>query len=321
MKKIVITLCILIGFSSLYAQQPSYSPSTLKTITLTGKVIDNETKQPLEYATIVLTPVKGKQVTGGITDANGEFEINIRPGTYNISIEFISFKTKYFNNKELTKSEDLGTIALEVNAETLDEVEVIAEKSTVEIRLDKKIYNVGKDMTVKGGTASDVLDNVPSVTVDVEGNVSLRGNENVRILVNGKPSGLVGLSGTDALRQLPAEAIEKVEVITSPSARYDAEGTAGILNIVLRKGKASGLNGSVSTTVGDPANYGVSANINYRTKKANFFTNTGYSYRESPGNSYNNVTYLNSDGSVDYYRFDDREYDRERNRCNTRFGV
>jgi len=321
-KNLTVLICVLL-FQYTIAQQKENHPldNSVAKITLTGKVIEAESNQPLEYATIVLAPTNGKSVTGGITDSNGQFSIVAPKGIYNISVEFISFKTKYYKNKELTKNEDLGTIILEMDAESLDEVEVIAEKSTVEIRLDKKIYNVGKDMTVKGGTASDVLDNVPSVTVDVEGNVSLRGNENVRILVNGKPSGLVGLSGTDALRQLPAEAIEKVEVITSPSARYDAEGTAGILNIVLRKGKASGFNGSVTTTVGHPANYGVSANLNYRTKKINLFTNTGYSYRESPGNSFTDVTYLNEDGSIKDYRNEDRDYDRERNRFNTRFGL
>ena len=141
---------------------------------------------------------------------------------------------------------------MEIDFQSLDEVEIIAERTTVEIKLDKKIYNVGKDLTVRGGTVSDVLDNVPSVSVDVEGNVSLRGNDDVRILINGKPSGLVGLNSTEALRQLPAESIERVEVITSPSARYDAEGTAGILNIILRRSKLQGLNGAITLNSGFP---------------------------------------------------------------------
>jgi outer membrane receptor for ferrienterochelin and colicin len=144
----------------------------------------------------------------------------------------------------------------------LDEIFVTAEKSTIDIRLDKKIYTIGNDMTVKGGTASDVLDNVPSVNIDSEGTISLRGSESVRILIDGKPSALVGLNGADALKQLPSDAIEKVEVITSPSARYDSEGTAGILNIILRKGKTSGFNGSVNTTIGNPKNYQTALNLN-----------------------------------------------------------
>lgn len=137
-----------------------------------------------------------------------------------------------------------------IDSESLDEVVVRAETTEVQIRLDKKIYNIGKDLTTSGATVSDVLNNVPSVTVDVEGVISLRGNENVRVLINGKPSAMVGFGYTNALRQLPADAIDCVEVITSPSARYDAEGTAGILNIILRKEKTLGLNGSFT------ANYG-----------------------------------------------------------------
>jgi len=316
-KIITLLICLILTFNTQAQQRGKQLPQ----VTVSGKVIDQETKQALEYATIIFAPVKGKKITGGITDKNGKFDIQVSKSTYNISVEFISFKTKTIKNKKIDADTNLGTILLEINAQALDEVEIIAEKSTVEIRLDKKIYNVGKDMTVKGGSASDVLDNVPSVSVDVEGNVSLRGNDNVRILVNGKPSGLVGLSGTDALRQLPADAIEKVEVITSPSARYEAEGTAGILNIILRKGKAQGFNGSFSTYAGIPDNFGVSTNLNYRTKKANFFTNTGYSYRNAPGNSFSNVTYFDDLGTINSFRNEEIEYERERKGFNTRVGV
>ncbi|KUO69701.1 MAG: TonB-dependent receptor [Lutibacter sp. BRH_c52] len=317
MKKIVFLFILSIITLSLGAA----NTDPLEKISLTGKVIDKDTKQPLEYATIVIKSLDGKIITGGITDTKGEFNIQVVKGVYDISIEFISFKTKTFKSKEISGNTDLGTITLEVDAQTLNEVVVVAEKSTVEIRLDKKIYNVGKDMTVKGGTASDVLDNVPSVSVDVEGKVSLRGNENVRILINGKPSGLVGMSSTDALRQLPADAIEKVEVITSPSARYDAEGTAGILNIILRKGKANGFNGSVSASAGIPDNYGLAANLNYRTNKANFFGSGGYNYRNAPGNSKSDVTYLNPSGFTPDYRNERREYDRKNDGYNARFGT
>jgi len=326
MKRIIfLIICILVTLSS-KAQysannHTSNKSNLLQQVSITGKVVDKETKQGLEYATIIFTPLNGKQITGGITDEKGNFEIQIAKGNYDVSVEFISFETKTMKNRAFFENTDLGTIYLEINAETLNEVEIIAEKSTVEIRLDKKIYNVGKDMTVKGGSASDVLDNVPSVSVDVEGNVSLRGNENVRILINGKPSGLVGLSGTDALRQLPADAIEKVEVVTSPSARYDAEGTAGILNIILRKGKAQGFNGSITTTAGNPSNYGGSVNLNYRTNKINYFASTGYNYRNAPGNSKNHVTYFDNLGNITNYKNEDRVYDRENNHFNTRFGL
>lgn len=308
MKKQLLTLLLIFQFIfNVNAQK----------INITGTVLEAETDEKLEYATIIITPKNNDKVTGGITNVNGDFDIEIKAGLYDVAIEFLSLETKYFLNKNLTKDTNLGAIKLNQSAEALDEIEIIAEKSTVEIRLDKKIYNVGKDMTVKGGTASDVLDNVPSVTVDVEGTISLRGNESVRILINGKPSGMVG--GTDALRQLPADAIEKVEVITSPSARYDAEGTAGIINIILRKGKALGFNGTLNFNAANPTGYGISTNLNLRGKKFNFFTSTGFSYSDSPGNAYYENEYLQV--STNPFQIENRIYERERKNFNTRFGV
>ena len=271
--------------------------NTIKNITVTGKVIDKDTKQPLEYATVAFFSKKeNKIIDGGITDSNGNFSIKIEDGVYDISVEYISYKKGTISNKKLTSDINLGTIYLEIDFASLGEVEIIAERTTVEIKLDKKIYNVGKDLTVKGGTVSDVLDNIPSVTVDPEGNVALRGNDNVRILINGKPSGLVGLNSTDALRQLPADAIERVEVITSPSARYEAEGTAGILNIILRRSKMQGMNGAITSNIGYPKTAGISGNLNYRTGNINFFNTTAYNYFTNLGN-YSNFTRFKSTGN------------------------
>lgn len=315
MKRTLLLLVFVLCNSLVFAQRP-----TAPQVTISGTIVDQKTNEPLEYATVVLKNLKTNKVNGGITDENGKFTIRTPKGTYDVSFEFISFKTKKIPAKALTQNFNFGTIKLTEDSETLDEISIVAEKSTVEIRLDKRIYNVGKDMTVKGGTASDVLDNVPSVNVDVEGNVSLRGNENVRILIDGKPSALVGISGTDALRQLPADAIERVEVITSPSARYDAEGTAGILNIILRKGKITGFNGSLNVNVGDPAQLRVSPSLNFRTKKLNFFTNFGYNYRKGPGNSYTEVKTFDN-GLLDELRIEDREFERKSSSFNGNFGL
>ncbi len=325
MRYLFITLFLLFVVSSIPAQQrenPNNSDQkrNLTLFEVSGKVYEKESKQALEYATIVLKSTKNDQIFGGITDTKGKFNIEVPEGIYNITIEFLSFKTKSIANKTIEKNTNLGAIYLEEDAEALGEIELIAEKSTVEIRLDKKIYNVGKDMTVKGGTASDVLDNVPSVTVDADGVVSLRGNENVRILINGKPSGLIGINDTEALRQFPADAIQKVEVITSPSARYDAEGTAGILNIILRKGKALGFNGSTTVNAGIPETYGLSANLNYRTKNFNFYNNTGYSYYNSPGYAKYNTEYF-SDSVPSQYVNEDRDYNRNGGNLNINFGI
>jgi len=196
---------------------------------------------------------------------------------------------------------------------------VVGERTTVELRLDKKVYNVGSDLTVKGGSVTDVLDNVPSVTVDVEGNISLRGNESVRILINGKPSALSGLS-PEALQQLPAEAIEKVEVITNPSARYDAEGTAGILNIILKQSKTAGLNGSFSVNAGYPESYGGNVSINLRRDRFNIFTNTSYRNRKGPGNALFEQENFNADGSTASFQDEIRETERNRSGFNTNIG-
>jgi hypothetical protein len=233
MKKNFLLPLFVMAFLVSFGQRPTgQRPSP---VTISGFVFDKETGQPLEYATIILQSVRRPEmVTGGITDLDGKFSVETIPGQYNVRVEYLSYKTYSIDAQTYRSSTDLGTIQLEIDAEQLEDVVVIGERTTVELRLDKKVYNVGQDLTVRGGSVTDVLDNVPSVTVDVEGNISLRGNESVRILINGKPSALSGLS-PQALQQLPAESIERVEVITNPSARYDAEGTAGILNIILKQ--------------------------------------------------------------------------------------
>ncbi|WP_171032325.1 TonB-dependent receptor domain-containing protein [Polaribacter aestuariivivens] len=289
-KKITTLLCCLLIATTFFAQETSKKEN----IKITGTVVDAKTKQPLEYATIILKNTKTNSVSGGITDVKGKFNIETPKANYLISIEFISFKPIKFPAENITQNKNFGTIELSEDTNNLDEIVIVAEKTTVDIRLDKKIFNIGKDLSIRGGNASDVLGNVPSVQVDVEGTVSLRGNENVTILIDGRPSALVGLNGAEALRQIPAEAIEKVEVITSPSSRYDAEGTAGILNIILRKNKLTGFNGSLQLDLGIPERVGTAFNANWRTKKWNLFTNTGFRYNETPGNASTDSDFLSS---------------------------
>ena len=188
---------------------------------VSGIVTDSETSEPLEYATISLEHKRiPDKIFGGVTDENGKFSVDVNPGMYNVKIDYISFIPYSNENLIVRGNTNIGNVPLNIDVSVLDEVEVRAERTQVEIRLDKKIYNVGQDITVKGGNVSDVLANIPSIDVDFEGNISLRGNSNVRILINGKPSGLVGLSGPQGLRSLPSESIEKVEVVTSPSVSY-----------------------------------------------------------------------------------------------------
>ncbi len=319
MKKCFPLITFLIVFAT-YAQRPQGNRKRPNPIVITGTVLDQETNQPLEYATLVLQSVRNPdRITGGITDATGKFSVETFPGKYNVRIEYITYKTQELPEQVFRESTDLGVIKLAVDVEQLEAVEVVGERTTVELRLDKKVYNVGQDLTVKGGSVTDVLDNVPSVSVDVEGNISLRGNESVRILINGKPSALSGLS-PEALQQLPAEAIQKVEVITNPSARYDAEGTAGILNIILKQNKTAGLNGSIGVNVGYPKSYGGNLSLNLRRDRFNFFTNTSYRYRSGPGNALFEQQNFNSDGSTASFQNEVRDYQRQKDGFNTNIG-
>ena len=324
-KNLLIVVLFILSHNYIMGQK------NVNSVLVSGKIIEIETNLPLEYATITFfSKVENKMKGGGITDPDGNFSISIPQGTYDVSVEYFSFENITKLNVNFNQDTNLGTLKMNSDLQALDAVDIIAEKTTVEIKLDKKIYNVGRDLTVRGGSVSDVLDNVPSVSVDIEGNVALRGNGNVRILINGKPSGLVGLNSTDALRQLPADAIEKVEIITSPSARYDAEGTAGILNIILRRSKILGLNGAIIINSGYPNQLGASGNINYRTGDVNVFNNSGYSYRKSPGSSGVETEFFNTeydeDGiliqdSPNTFRNEYRTFERIRKGFNSNTGV
>ena len=267
---------------------------------VSGIVTDSETSEPLEYATISLEHKRiPDKIFGGVTDENGKFSVDVSPGMYNIEIDYISF-TSYSNENLIVRGNtNIGNVPLNLDVSVLDEVEVRAERTQVEIRLDKKIYNVGQDITVKGGNVSDVLANIPSIDVDFEGNISLRGNSNVRILINGKPSGLVGLSGPQGLRSLPSESIEKVEVVTSPSARYSAEGTAGILNIILKKQNLLGFNGNFNVNLGIPKNEGINGTINVRNEKVNLFGTVNLRNSENSGTFFSETNYIRQDLTID----------------------
>lgn len=314
--KKILSLALFLFFSSLIAQ----SKQEPTKITITGKIVEKSSNAPLEYATITFfRPNTAKAAFGGITNAKGEFSIEIIPGTYNVKFEFISFKTIEINDKNLKLSSTLGTVALEDDAKQLETVEVRAEKTTIDIKLDKKVYSVGKDIMVKGGTVSDVLDNIPSVSVDADGAVSLRGNENVRILIDGKPSNAININ--DALKLISADAIDKVEVVTNPSARYDAEGGGGILNIILKKGKNKGLNATFIASVGEPKNTGVSANVNLKSELFNLFSTVGYNDRLNIGKTVINQEKIGSTGQVESFLKERRTNDRSNENININFGI
>lgn len=275
MKKLIVVLMMI--FSSILAAQ-----ETSKTITVSGKVIEKKTAAPLEFATITIqNSSDSKVIAGTLTDDKGNFSIKTTSGNYTVKVEFIGLKSIVLPNINLQNNQTLPTFILEEEATQLETVEVKVEKTTIEHKLDKKVFNVGNDLVSKGGTANDILNNVPSVSVNSNGAVSLRGNSGVRILINGKPSVLTANNG---LEQIPAENIEKVEVITNPSSKYDSEGTAGIINIVLKKNKSKGFGSSVQFTTGIPDNHALGYNANYKNNKINIFSDLRYRYMNFLGN-------------------------------------
>ena len=279
---------------------------------ISGKIIDQSTQQPLEYASVIFqSKTNINYITGEITDENGDFSFEVNPDVYEVKVEYMGFEAMFITERTIDSNWDMGTMQVSSGQEALDDLVIEVERAPVEIRLDKRIYNVGDDDVVRGGTASDVLDNVPSVSVDADGTVSLRGNESVRVLIDGKPSGMASNIG-EALKMLSAESIDQVEVITNPSARYEAEGGAGLINIILKKGKNQGVNGNVSATVSDPFGYNIATTLNYREENFNIFANLSYRDTKTLGNSLNNSQYFDENGNTT--QFVDEFSDRERTR-------
>ncbi|HKJ06444.1 MAG TPA: TonB-dependent receptor, partial [Flavobacteriaceae bacterium] len=299
MKQFILVLCALFTVS-LYAQTPT--PNPLKTGEISGRVIDQVTKQPLPYVTIIVKSVANSITTGGITDDNGEFNIEkITLGEATIDFQFIGYKpvSKKLNFTRANSKLNLGTINLVEEASQLDEVEVVAETSTVTQKIDRKVINVGKDLTSAGTTASELLNNVQSVSVDSQtGNISLRGNENVRVLVDGKPT---NIPASQLLKQIPSTSIKNVELITNPSAKYSPEGMSGIINIVLHKNANLGFNASVNTglTFGEHTRFNGSLDMNLKTGKVNFFANYGLNTGKSE-----NYGYVDRSDNNSYQTFD-----------------
>lgn len=270
---------IKITFVLLFIAIQSTIAQNIETI-ISGKVIEDKTNQPIEYATISLIDSTTKQaITGTITKTDGTFSTVTEANNFYVEISFIGFTTQTFKNLDTkNKKIDLKTIILSEDNQSLDEVVVRAERSQTEFKLDKRVFNVGKDLSSTGASALEVLNNVPSVNVNIEGVVSLRGSQGVQILINGKPSVLASADG-NALGSITADMIEKIEVITNPSAKYDAEGTAGIINIVIKKSEKRGLNGSASINVGIPNSNSIGLSLNKRTEKFNLFSQMGIGKR------------------------------------------
>jgi outer membrane receptor protein involved in Fe transport len=310
--------------SQLLAQIPSdVTPREItNTIKVIGQVVDGIESTGLEFATItIFAKADSTMLGGGLTDVDGKFEVETEIINAFAVIEFIGYNATVIDplteEKNIKKNGliNLGTISLNRSSFELDAIEIRAEKSETQFSLDKRVFNVGKDLANRGGSAIDILDNVPSVTVDIEGTVSLRGSEGVRILIDGKRSGL-----GENLKSIPSNQIDRIEVITNPSARYDAEGMAGIINIILKKDSRKGFNGSFDANGGYPLQSGIGANVNYRKNKINWFAGYGLQYRESPGQG-NLFTILDQPNDTTLITNQTRESDRTSFSNTFRFGL
>lgn len=252
-----------------------------------GVVLDARSNQPIEYATIAVYESAQKQVvTGTVTNIAGEFRITgLQNGNFYVEVSFLGYQSNKIENLEVTDNKrmlNLGQVKLSPAAENLNEVQVVGERKSFEYRIDKKVVNVGKQSTSASMTAIEVLENVPSVKVDIEGNVSLRGSTGFTVLIDGKPS---ILEGSDALRQIPASSIDNIEIITNPSAKYQPDGTAGIINVITKKNKSQGINGQASANVGMYGSYGGDLLLNLRRNKINYSLGADFNDRVFRGES------------------------------------
>ncbi|MBN2172517.1 MAG: TonB-dependent receptor [Bacteroidales bacterium] len=273
---------------------------------LIGKVIDAKINEPMEYSNVVLYSLRDSSiVTGTVTDPHGNFKMeNLRYGRFYAIANFIGYNKKVIENITINPKQqvvDLGIVYLEPAATNLEGVEVVADKQHVEFKIDKKIVNVSQDLVGSTGSAVSILENVPSVQVDIEGNVSLRGTENFQVLVDGKPS---IIQGSDALQQIPASTIDHIEIITNPSAKYDPDGVGGIINVVLKKQKQSGLTGVVNASIATGDKYSTDFVLNYRTSRFNFFAGAEVNsrYFKMEGNSNYETYFEDSTSYQDAFR-------------------
>jgi len=310
MEKLKLLFTILFVAFSLYGMtETSEAPGSQGDIT--GTVLDASDKRPVEYATIALyNQTDDKLISGGISDSEGFFRLKKTPnGTYYLTITFMGYKTLKIADLNLTndtKTLDLGSILLEPNVKEIEGVDVVADQSAISYRIDKKVVNVSQQLTAKSGTAVDILENVPSVKVDIEGNVSLRGSTSFTVLIDGRPT---VLDASDALSQIPASAIENIEIITNPSAKYEPDGTSGIINIITKKNKLNGMSGIINANVGRHGQYGGDATVDFRNDKWHLYFGADYNDREFPGEtsserwtqiSEDSIRYLNADGDFKF---------------------
>jgi outer membrane receptor protein involved in Fe transport len=288
---------------------------------ISGSVV-NKSNQPVPYASVTFSNKANKLFSDAtLTDEKGQYKLDLAPGAYDITVEAIDYQ-KSVINKQITAAGNIGALSIEpeksaTNIKTGDiQGVVITAPSTkpYKVELDKRTYDPSQDIVSKGGNLQDVLANVPSVSVETDGTVSMRGSSNVKFLINGKPSALLGIDdGANALQSIPADQIERIEVITNPSSKFEAGGTAGILNIILKKSKKTGFNGSVTGTLGYLPQTNLNTNLSWRKGNLTWFLNGGGGYRESKNTQRNNATYFNAVNPTDRLKADQESITKSKN--------
>ena len=268
---------------------------------LRGKVVDSK-NVPLEFVNVSLLDASGKLVAGGIVDQTGHFELsNVKNGNYKLKISYVGYETIEKNITVNAKTNDslvrLSTFKMNDDSEILDEVNVVGQKSSMRLEIDKKVFDIGSQASAAGLSASEALETIPSVEVDSEGTISLRGSTSVTVWINGKAQGLTADNRGDILEQMPAESIDRIEVITNPSSKYSAEGSAGIINIILKRDRKAGYYGGVQLNLNNLGGGRTGANINYSSGLLDAYANIGLNRRVNEGGSYSDRDYLDGSGN------------------------
>jgi len=300
-KNISFPLLFVLSVSSIQAHKDHKNKPAMPAIgVLQGVIIDSSTSKPIEYASVSLVDLETNDlVTGGLTNKDGILFIEEIPlGKYAAVIEYIGYEKKEISPINLFPGssgairQNFGKVALNISAVNMSAVQVVGDESTFIQTIDKKIFNVGRDLSSSGGNGSDVLRKVPSVDVDIDGVVSIAGDANVTILIDGKRSGRTGSGRRGEVDNIAASMIEKIEVITNPSAKYDPDGVGGIINIVLKRGSFDGFNGTVSMLQGEYDKQNYNGDLNFRTQNFNLFTNMNYSTGDQVGDGRREFDYV-----------------------------
>jgi outer membrane receptor protein involved in Fe transport len=290
-----------------------------------GKVVDSK-KEPLEFVNVTLLDSNGKLVTGSIVDETGTFILpDVKNGNYKLKISYVGYETIEknitVNAKSDTRVVNLHTFTLNDDSEILDEVAVVGQKSAMRLEIDKKVFDIGSQASAAGLSASEALENIPSVEVDSEGSISLRGSTSVTVWINGKAQGLTADNRGDILEQMPAESIDRIEVITNPSSKYSAEGSAGIINIILKRDRKAGYYGGIQLNANNLGGGRTGANINYSSGLLDAYANVGYGRRINEGGSFSDRDYLNGNGDVYANMITESENESTGNNLFTRAGA